>query len=58
MKETKQEIPKQYLYFSESKQELEKAGVGVTIAGPPGRETRGGRHSKAGTGENRAHLRA
>ena len=58
MKETKQEIPNQYLYFSESKQEREKAGVGVTIAGPPGRETRGGRHSKAGTGENRAHLRA
>lgn len=36
MKETKQEILKQYLYFSESEQELEKAQVGVTTAGPPG----------------------
>ena len=56
MKETKQEIRKQYLYFSESEQELEKAGVGVTMpdhqggepevavttAGPPRRPGVGG----------------
>ena len=42
MKETKQEIRKQYLYFSESEQELEKAGVGVTMPDHQGGEPVGG----------------
>ena len=41
MKETKQEFRKQYLYFSESEQELEKAGVGVTMPDHQGGEPAG-----------------
>ena len=41
MKETKQEFRKQYLYFSESEQELEKAGVGGTMPDHQGGEPAG-----------------